>query len=128
MAKDTRDILEVLKSELNFLKNGGYGRSVRTPWLPTSVFQDSLSCINFGDPNRTLPCQECILMQFVPPERRKEDVPCHHIPLDDLGETIHMLERWETQEEMEKVFEKWLTATIARMEEERAQKLTRGAH
>lgn len=128
MAKDDRDILEVLKSELNFLKAGGYGRSVRTPWLPTSVFQDSLTCINFGDPNRTRPCTECLLMQFVPAEHQKETIPCHHIPLDDLGETIHMLERWETQEEMEKVFEKWLVATINRVEDERAQKLTRKAH
>ncbi|HEV2352250.1 MAG TPA: hypothetical protein VG028_20645 [Terriglobia bacterium] len=125
MAKDARDILEVLKSELNFLKSGGYGRSVRTPWLPTSIFQDSLSCINFGDPNRTRPCKDCILMQFVPPEQQKENVPCHHIPLDDLGETIHMLERWETQQEMERVYEKWLVATIARLEEVRAQKLIR---
>ncbi|HLY61504.1 MAG TPA: hypothetical protein VKV95_12220 [Terriglobia bacterium] len=123
MAKDARDVLEVLKSELNFLKGGGYGRSVRTPWLPTSVFQDSLTCINFGDPNRTRPCKECLLMQFVPHERRNENVPCHHIPLDGLGETIHMLERWETQEEMEKVFENWLLTTIARLEEERAKRL-----
>jgi hypothetical protein len=122
MAKDARDILEVLKSELSFLKSGGYGRSVRTPWLPTSIFRDSLSCINFGDPNRTLPCKECILMQFVPAEHRKENVPCHYIPLDDLGETVHMLERWETQAEMEKVFEQWLRSTIERLESEQAQK------
>jgi hypothetical protein len=128
MAKDARDILEVLKSELSFLKSGGYGRSVRTPWLPTSLFQDSLSCINFGDRDRTKPCKDCLLMQFVPAEHRKENVPCHHIPLDDLGETIHMLERWETQAEMERVFEKWLVATIERLEEERAQKLTHGTH
>lgn len=122
MAKDARDILEVLKSELSFLKSGGYGRSVRTPWLPTSIFRDSLSCINFGDPNRTHPCKECILMQFVPAEHRKENVPCHYIPLDELGETIHMLERWETQAEMEKVFEQWLQSTIERLESERTQK------
>jgi len=128
MAKEARDILEVLKSELDFVKSGGYGRSVRTPWLPTSVFQDSPSCINFGDPNRTRPCSDCVLMQFVPAERRKENVPCHHIPLDGLGETIHMLERWETQEEMEKVFEKWLVTNIARLEKEREEKLTRKVH
>ena len=44
MSNDKRDILEVLKFELNFLEQGGYGRSVRTPWKPTSIFQDSLSC------------------------------------------------------------------------------------
>jgi hypothetical protein len=125
MEKDSRDVIEVLKSELDFLRAGGYGRSVRTPWLPTSVFQDSLSCINFGDPKRSHPCKECLLMQFVPPEHQKAGVPCHHIPLDDLGETVHTLERWETQEEMVKVVEKWLVSTIARLEGDRAQKLSR---
>src|SRR6266404_332477 len=103
MPKDDRDILEVLKSELNFIESGGYGRSVRTPWLPTSIFQDSLTCLNFGDPNRSRPCSECLLMEFVPPDRREAGVPCHHIPLDGLEETVHLLERWETQEEMEQV-------------------------
>jgi hypothetical protein len=128
MAKDDRDILEILKAELDFVESGGYGRSVRTPWLPTSVFQDSLSCINFGDPKRTRPCKECLLMQFVPDERRLENVPCHHIPLDDLGETIHMLERWETQQEMEKVVAKWLRATISQIEAERTEKASPRAH
>ena len=31
MAKDDRDMLELLKSELGFIEKGGYGRSVRTP-------------------------------------------------------------------------------------------------
>jgi hypothetical protein len=48
MTKDDRDILELLKSELSFIEEGGYGRSVRTPWLPKSIFQDSLSCLNYG--------------------------------------------------------------------------------
>ena len=48
MAKDGRDILEVLQGELDFIEKGGYGRSVRTPWLPKSIFQDSLSCLNYG--------------------------------------------------------------------------------
>ena len=30
MSTDTRDVLEVLKFELDFLEQGGYGRSVRT--------------------------------------------------------------------------------------------------
>jgi hypothetical protein len=128
MARDDRDILEILKAELDFVESGGYGRSVRTPWLPTSVFQDSLSCINFGDPKRSRPCKECLLMQFVPDERRHENVPCHHIPLDDLGETIHMLERWETQQEMEKVVVRWLRSTISLIQEERAEKVLRPVH
>jgi hypothetical protein len=119
MPQDDRDILEVLKSELAFVDSGGYGRSVRTPWLPTSVFQDSITCLNFGDPKRSRPCSECLLMRFVPSKHYAAGVPCHHIPLDELGETVHLLERWETQEEMENVVKNWLRTTIKRLEEER---------
>jgi hypothetical protein len=120
MAKNNCGIPEVLKSELDFAESGGYERSVRTPWLPTSIFQDSLTCLNFGDSKRTHPCSECLLMQFVPPERHSAGVPCHHIPLDELGETVHSLERWETQKKMEKVAKNWPRPTIKRLEEERA--------
>jgi hypothetical protein len=48
MAKDDRDILEVLQEELDFIEKGGYGRSVRAPWKQQSAFQDSLTCINYG--------------------------------------------------------------------------------
>jgi hypothetical protein len=39
MAKDDRAILEILQEELDFIEKRGYGRSVRTPWLPKSIFQ-----------------------------------------------------------------------------------------
>jgi hypothetical protein len=32
MAKDERDLLDIVRDELNFIEKGGYGRSVRTPW------------------------------------------------------------------------------------------------
>src|SRR5437660_11140151 len=97
MSSDGRDILEVLKFELNFLEQGGYGRSVRTPWKPTSIFQDSVSCINFGDPERTNPCGDCLLNDFVPNEYQCENVPCHHIPLNPSGETVDTMERQYNQ-------------------------------
>jgi hypothetical protein len=37
MQKDERDLLEVLKFELQFLEDGGYGRSPRTPAKPSKV-------------------------------------------------------------------------------------------
>jgi hypothetical protein len=92
MAKDDRDILELLKEELAFIEQGGYGRSVRTPWLPKSAFQDSLTCINYGYPYRAHPCTECHLLDFVADEHRSEQVPCHYIPLNEAGETIEDLE------------------------------------
>ena len=120
MPKEDRDILDILKFELDFLEQGGYGRSVRTPWKPTSAFQDSLTCINFGDPYRSHPCDECLLMQFVPEERRAENVPCHHIALDEYGQTVDTLEVKENQEELEERVKNWLRVTIKRIEKERA--------
>lgn len=120
MAQDDRDILEILQEELDFIEKGGYGRSVRTPWEPTSVFQDSLSCLNYGYPYRAHPCSECRLMDFVPPERRAEVVPCHHIPLGETGETIETLEAGENQQKLEESVKEWLRARISQIERARA--------
>jgi hypothetical protein len=120
MAIDKRELLETLKAELSFIEQGGYGRSVRTPWKPTAIFQDSLSCLNFGDPHRSQPCDECWLMQFVPPERHAENVPCHHIPLNERGETVAQLELREDQARLEETLKNWLCATIRRLETELA--------
>ena len=114
MAKDDRDIPEVLKAELDFVDKGGYGRSVRTPFKPTSIFQDSPTCLNFCDPNRTRPCSECLLMEFVPPERQSEDVPCHRIPLNRYGQSVADLT--DDQIDQEEALRKWLCSAISRIE------------
>ena len=119
MSDDKRDVLEVLKFELQFLEQGGYGRSVRTPWKPTSAFQDSPSCLNFNDPARPHACSECLLTDLVPQSLQSEEVPCHHIPLNSEGETVHSLERQGTQLEIEDALKKWLKEAIARLEKER---------
>ena len=75
MSEDKRDVLEVLRYELNFLEQGGYGNWYSTPWGPASIFQDSLTCPNHGDPTRPHACHECLLWDFVPEEYRTEDVP-----------------------------------------------------
>src|SRR5207248_7276295 len=121
MSDDKRDILEVLKFELAFLEQGGYGRSVKTPWKPTSVFQDSLSCINFDDPSRPHACNECLPHDFVPADAKAENVPCHHIPINTSGETIESMERQYTQPEMEEAVKNWLKAAISRIEAQRAK-------
>ena len=120
MSNDTRDRLEILKAELDFIEKGGYGRSVRTPWKPTSIFQGSLSCINYGFPYRAHPCDECLLNDFVPESARAEAVPCHHIPLDAEGETVEGLELTENQQLLEEKVKTWLRARIKEIEDERA--------
>jgi len=123
MSHDRRDALEVLRAELDFIEKGGYGRSVRTPWLPTSVFQDSLTCINFGYPYRAHPCDECLLNDYVPPDPRAEAVPCHHIPLNNAGETLADLELKDNQPATEQAVKDWLRARITELEVERTRQL-----
>jgi hypothetical protein len=120
MAKDDRDILEILKDELVFIEQGGYGRSVRTHWLPKSIFQDSLTCLNYGYPYRAHPCAECRLLDFVGQQDRSQTVPCHFIHLNDAGNTIEELElegnEWQTIAKVKK----WLQGKIGQIEAERA--------
>src|SRR5438552_17458900 len=116
MAKDDRDILEILKQELSFIEEGGYGRSVRTPWLPKSIFQDSLSCLNYGYPYRAHPCSECHLLDFVKPENRTQPVPCHFIPLNKAGNTIEDLELEDNEAQMQSAVKRWLHGKIDQLE------------
>lgn len=120
MAQDDRDVLEILKEEVSFIEKVGYGRSVRTPWLEKSIFQDSLSCLNYGYPFRAHPCNECHLIDFVAPEDRESSVPCHHIPLDKAGDTIEDLESEQNQPKKEAVVKAWLRDRISEIEAARA--------
>lgn len=122
MAKDNRNLLDVLRFELNFLEKGGYGRSPREPWRAPLIFEDSPTCMNYDSKEDPAPCSECLLMQFVPPERRKELIPCRHIPLDSAGQTLDNLYRYSDQTEIEEAMKQWLRATIHRLEESHDEK------
>jgi hypothetical protein len=119
MSTDTRNRLEILKAELSFIEKGGYGRPVRTPWKPTSIFQDSPSCLNFGYPYRAHSCSECLLDDFVPEGNHAAPIPCHHIPLDAAGETIEELELNDNQQLLEEKVKAWLRARIREIEDRR---------
>ena len=114
MSKDERDILDLLRTELDFIEKGGYGRDVRTPWQLKSAFRDSLSCVNYALPEKAHPCDECHLIDFVPHGKRDELVPCHFIPLTDSGDTVETLEG--NQSALENVLKHWLREKIAELE------------
>ena len=122
MANDDRDVLTVLKAELRFLENGGYRRCPGAPWRPQFIFEDSCTCINHERREPLLPCRECILMHFVPPDCRDEQIPCRHIPLNKEGFTLDTYYRLGTYEEVETAVEAWLSKTIKQLEQERGQK------
>jgi hypothetical protein len=116
---DDRDALEVLREELDFLEKGGYGRSVRSPWLPTSMFQDSPTCFCYPHHDHE---ETCVLMRFVPVERRREGVPCHYIPLNEAGDSIETLERSGGFFDLNLKVLYWLRERIAELEREREEK------
>jgi hypothetical protein len=115
MPKDNRKLLNVLKSELEFLEQGGYGRLPRESWRARFIFEDSPTCMNFNSKDHE-PCSECLLMQFVPESAHKEQTPCIHIPLSPSGETLDSLYRTGTQQEIEGALGAWLRTTIGRLE------------
>ena len=121
MAKDGRDILEVLQAELNFIEKEGYNVSDRTPWLSKSFFQDSMTCLNYGYPYRAYPCSECHLLDFVATEDSKTMVPCHYIPLNKAGETIEELESKGDEARALNLVKTWLRTQIDQIWLERSR-------
>lgn len=116
MQKDERDLLEVLKFELNFLGKGGYGRSTREPWRPVFIFEDSPTCMNYDCKSDPAPCSDCVLMQLVPPELRSGKKPCGQIPLNTAGETLDSLYRYGDEHDIEETLRNWRMTTIGRLE------------
>ncbi|MEW6208966.1 MAG: NrfD/PsrC family molybdoenzyme membrane anchor subunit [Acidobacteriota bacterium] len=111
------DILRILKAKLEMIEKDGYEGLVNRHLKSICASADSLACLSF--PNGIEP-HECRLLQFVPPERCSEAAPCHHIPLNEAGETLAMLEARGDNRAMEKAVRGWLRLTIKRLEQRRA--------
>jgi hypothetical protein len=122
-----RKVEEVLQFELDFLEQGGYGRSVHTPRLPKILFRDSPSCLNFDDELRTHPCSACVLMDYVPEEERNTLIPCHHIPLNERGETISSLFDPVNERKAQDALAQWLRNELARLRERRETSVSQDA-
>jgi hypothetical protein len=119
MPADMRELLQVLRAELQFLEGGGYRKIALASWRPPFIFEDSPSCPHSDAPPRRRPCLACSLMQLVPANRRLEQAPCRHIPLNDEGETLDSLYSTGTDDEVEAAVVKWLRAEIRVLEKAR---------
>jgi hypothetical protein len=113
---DIKEVIEQLKLQRSVLRDGGYGRSVRTPWKSTQLFRDSLTCLNFDEVVKKHPCSECLLWDYVPEEHRDDDIPCHAIPLNEHGESIASLEDAAERDHAEQILLEWLDRTISQLE------------
>ena len=116
MVHSDRETLEILRFELKFVEDGGYGRSPRAPWRPSFVFTDSPTCLNFNDSLRPHACEQCSLQRFVPDGQREQPTPCWSIPVGANGESVEDLFRCGTQLEMEEALKGWLRREIGRLE------------
>jgi hypothetical protein len=119
--EDLETIISQLKLQRSILKDGGYGRSVRTPWKEERIFRDSITCLNVTEEVKKHPCNECLLWEWVPEAHKDEDIPCHFIPLNEQGKSIAELEEAGKREEAEQALLVWLDSTIARLEEKQAK-------
>jgi hypothetical protein len=118
MNTDRETTLQLLKKELEFVKNGGYRFARRSTWRPAYIFEDSPSCPNFSDRARAHPCGQCWLMAFVPPELRNEQVPCRFVELAPGGITVDSLYRYGTAADSEEALQGWLSQRISQLEQE----------
>jgi hypothetical protein len=121
MSANLKEIIEQLKLQRSIVKDGGYGRSVRTPWKEERLFRDSITCLNVTEQVKKHPCNECLLWDWVPEEHKDEDIPCQFIPLDEQGNSIAELEEAGKREEAEQALLVWLDSTIQRLEEKVAK-------
>jgi hypothetical protein len=114
--------LATLKQELEFLDHSGYRNilSSRQPLfcMETGAFlhnptfiEDSPSCPK-EKYHACNPEGDCFLLRFVPADHRRERLPCHHIPLNEKGETISSFERQKARDKVEPALRSWLVKTI----------------
>lgn len=113
---DTRNVLEALRAELAFVERGGYRNKPRFPWRPSFVFEDSPTCINRESKGDRESCAECLMLQFVPPDKVKLAFPCRHIPLTPAGQSVAHFYECGTEDELEAALKGWLQRKIDELE------------
>lgn len=118
MKRAKQDVIDKLRLEAGIIRDGGYNPSVRDPRKQPRIFRDSVTCLNIGLEVKREPCSDCLLMQFVPPEHRNRENPCHHIPLNERGDTVASLEASPDRDKLEQSLLGWLEGAIARAEKE----------
>lgn len=117
MVPSRHDLLKRLRTELEFLQSGGY-RDSQSSWRARYVFEESPSCPHFSDPSLPHPCQECWLIEFVPPDLRDETAPCRFIQLAANGVTVDSLYGHGTAVETEEALRRWLQGRTQELESE----------
>lgn len=111
---DRRGLLQILKRELEFLRQGGY--RAQTGWGVPLIFEDSPNCKR--NVHSSCLTAGCALVGLAPAARRNQQAPCRHIRLNNSGVTVDLLYRKGTPEQLESVFREWLEKTIKGLEDD----------
>jgi len=115
MSTDTRDVLDQLRFELNYLEQ----IALRVAAGEISAFEPFRAnpiCPNFDDALKRHSCHECLLYDFVPESKRFEEIPCLHIVVTPEGESIQQLIEAGDQNRLITRTCAWLRETILQLE------------
>jgi hypothetical protein len=118
MEFENGQLLERLRLEILVHAGGGYRSVKHAPYRQPRFFRDSVGCLNFALEEKEESCRNCPLIAFVPPEHRDKEVPCSHIPLNAVGDTIASLEASGQRDKLGELLLAWLRSMLARLEGE----------
>lgn len=121
MSFTKRELIQQLKFEIAMIRDGGYRPRVHHPREEPRVFRDSITCLNVTLKQKQEPCSACLLCEFVPSGKIQEEFACHHIPLNEKGETVESLSKDADPDKLEAALLSWLYGAISKLEKELAQ-------
>jgi hypothetical protein len=97
--------LGLLRMEIENLKKRGFG---------------GLLCLGTGSGDLNDSCEECPLLDLVPPQCHQTSVPCLHIPLNERGGTLETVLKKRGESGLEEELLRWMEETVERLEQELA--------
>lgn len=117
MATDKAELIRLLETELDMIESGAYAPHSGEPNKTQPAFFHTPICINhWVVPDHEKECHDdCVLLKAVPEPHKSEALPCHHIPLNEAGDTVETLERKGNEAQLEETVKAWLRATIQRL-------------
>jgi hypothetical protein len=119
MARFTKqEMIHLLRLEASIIEGGNYGRPVLLPWRGLPVLRECLSCLNVAGVEDQRSCGSCFLLEHVPKRHHRKKLPCHHIPLNEEGDTIAAFDKRGRQNEASIALLTWIRETIKKLEEE----------
>jgi len=121
MSFTKRELIQQLKFEIAMIRDGGYRPRVHHPHEEPRIFRDSITCLNVALPAKKEPCSACLLCEFVPTAKIQEEFACHHIPLNEKGDTVESLAKEDNPDKLEAALLSWLYSAISNLEKEVAQ-------